>query len=109
MESPSWSMRTRLVALVGAADSAEGVMRRRTRRAPRRARSAEEVLLVQRDRLERRDRGVLAIDGHCECLRIDLDLRRAAVADHVALADLARVAHRHHLARQAGLRGNAGG
>src|SRR5262245_5131576 len=59
--------------------------------------STEKILLVKRDRLQGRHGRVHAIDGDGERLRAHFDLRRPGIAHHVALADLAHVAHRKDL------------
>src|SRR5262245_7879728 len=69
----------------------------------RRPSLAEEVLLVERDRLERRHGGVLAVDRDRERLRVHFDLRGAGIADHALLADLAHVLRRDDLALEAEL------
>ena len=37
------------------------------------------------------------VDGHGESFRIDFNFRGPGISDHIALADLAHVSHRHHL------------
>src|SRR4029434_9924636 len=57
----------------------------------------EEILLVQRYRRQGLHGCVLAVDGHRESFRADFYFRSPGISDHVALADLAHVSHRHSL------------
>ena len=61
-----------------------------------------EALLAEQDcaRLDLGAPPALAVDGDGECLRVDLDLRRSGIADHVAFADPAGIVHRDHLPPQ---------
>src|SRR6267142_237298 len=57
----------------------------------------EEILLVQRDRRQGLHGRVLAVDGYGESFRTDFNFRGPGISDHIALADVAHISHRHHL------------
>src|SRR5262245_33371376 len=58
---------------------------------------AEDIFLIERNRLQRLDRGMHSIDGDSERFRVHLDIWSAGVADHITLANFPDILDGHHL------------